>query len=92
MRERPLTPEEEHFFAGFVDMTTDEQRRKNRDSSVRQALADVSGGLGAIGQGARIKEQTDGDRRIAGVLHQVKQLLEGIATPEPATPRRRRRR
>jgi hypothetical protein len=67
-----MTDEERAFYAGFVDITTDEQRRQNRDSYVRNMLNDLTGPFGgALGQGARIKDPTREDRRIAAVLGQV---------------------
>ncbi len=90
-----MTPQEEaEFFdpKNWKDITTDEQRRANRDSSVRMMLNETTGPFGgALGQGARIERKTAEDFRIAGVILQVKSLLETIAKPEPTRRRKRRR-
>ncbi|MGE0206156.1 MAG: hypothetical protein AB7E70_19460 [Hyphomicrobiaceae bacterium] len=91
-----MTPEEEAAFydpKNWRDLMTDDQRRANRDSSVRAMLRETTGPFGgALGQGARIEQKTDDDLRIAAVIEQVKTLLETIATPEPKVSRARRRR
>jgi hypothetical protein len=93
MSEKPMSAEDRAFYAGFVDIMTDDQRRRNRDSGVRMMLNELTGPFGgALGQESRIKERTSEDERIAAVLRQIKALLDAVATPELPVSRRRRKR
>ena len=92
--ERAMSDEEFYagFGAGWVDGMTDDAHRRARDSSVRIALGQITGTLGALSQSADIRERNGQDEKIERVLREARDLLASIAKPEAARPRRARRR
>ena len=74
--EKPMTAADEAFFAGFKSTMTDDDHRRNRDSSIRGAINEIEGVLGALSQTRSIREPNIRDAEIAISLERIVRELK----------------